>query len=223
MTDHSPIRVLVVDDDALVRAGLSLMLRAAPDILVVAGVADGAGVEEAIRRHHPDVLLMDIRMPGVDGITATRLARARPHPPEVIVLTTFDTDEHLLHALRAGASGFLLKDTPPAQIVAAIHRVAGGEPILSSAATRRLMAHVAQADRQPRREAARRSVAALTGREREVAAAVGRGASNAELAAALHMSVATAKAHVSRILAKLGLTNRVQLALLVNDAGDAEP
>jgi DNA-binding NarL/FixJ family response regulator len=167
--------------------------------LVVADVADGAGVGAAVRRHAPDVILMDIRMPGVDGIAATRQARARPDPPEVIVMTTFDTDEHLLRALHAGASGFLLKDTPPADIVAAIHRVAAGDPILSPGATRRLMAHVAQADRQPRRDSARRRIDQLTERERQVATAVGRGASNADIAADLHISVATAKTRVSRI------------------------
>jgi DNA-binding NarL/FixJ family response regulator len=165
---------------------------------------------------------MDIRMPGVDGIAATRLLRQRPHPPEVIILTTFDTDDHVLRALRAGASGFLLKDTPPADIVRAIQRVAAGEPILSPSVTRQIMAHVARID-EPRRDRARQVIGQLTEREREVALAVGNGASNADIATTLHMSVATVKAHVSHILARLDFTNRVQLALLVHDAGNDDP
>jgi DNA-binding NarL/FixJ family response regulator len=134
-----PARVLIVDDDALVRAGLSMMLDGADGIAVVGEAADGDQVAAAVAAHSPDVVLMDLRMPRVDGITATRQVRARPHPPEVIVLTTFDTDENVLHALRAGASGFLLKDSPPRQIAEAIRRVAAGDPIRSPKITRRLM------------------------------------------------------------------------------------
>ncbi|WP_026931749.1 response regulator [Glycomyces tenuis] len=211
------IRVLLVDDDALVRAGLSMMLDGAAGISVVAEAADGREALTAADAHSPDVVLMDLRMPRVDGIDATRRLRALARPPEVIVLTTFDSDENVLRALRVGASGFLLKDTPPEQIVAAVTRVAAGEPILSPSVTRRLMERtVAQSGAYDR---ARAALDALTPREREVALAIARGRSNAELASELAMSVTTAKAHVSSILAKLGLDNRTQIALLAHDAG----
>ncbi|MFD0788408.1 response regulator, partial [Micromonospora azadirachtae] len=167
--------------------------------------------------HSPDVVLMDLRMPRVDGITATRRLRARPRPPEIIVLTTFDTDENILHALRAGASGFLLKDTPPARIVEAVRQVAAGEPILSPRITRRLMDRVAvQAGAYAQ---ARATLAALSPREHDVVVAIGQGCNNAEIATALHMTLATVKTHVSHILTKLSLDNRTQIALLAHDAG----
>jgi DNA-binding NarL/FixJ family response regulator len=164
---------------------------------------------------------MDLRMPRVDGLAAMELLRQQPRPPEVIVLTTFDADELVLRALRAGAGGFLLKDTPPAEIVRAIELVAAGEGMLSPAVTRRLSAHVAAgtAGVQAREDAARKRLEAVSEREREVAIAIGHGKSNAEIATELFMSVATVKAHVSRLLAKLGAENRVQIALLVQDAG----
>ncbi|GAA3235826.1 response regulator transcription factor [Actinocorallia longicatena] len=212
-----PVRVLIVDDDALVRAGLTMMLDGLPGITVTGEADDGAEVPAAADACRPDVVLMDLRMPRVDGITATRLLRRRPRPPEVIILTTFDADENILHALRAGASGFLLKDTPPAQIVEAIGRVARGEPILSPSITRRLMDRaVHQAGNHER---ARAALAALSPREHEVVMAVARGASNAEIAAGLYMSVPTVKAHISHILTKLSLDNRTQIALLAHDAG----
>ena len=211
------IRVLLVDDDALVRSGLRMMLAGAPGIEVVAEAGDGREVLGAVDRHHPDVVLMDIRMQHVDGIAATRLVRAQPSPPAVIVLTTFDADELVLRALRAGAAGFLLKDTAPAEIVRAIELVHAGEGMLSPAVTGHLIALVAGGD-DDGSEKARELLATLSAREREVATAVGRGASNAEIAAELHMSVATVKAHVSRLLAKLSLDNRVQIALLVQGA-----
>ena len=210
------IRVLLVDDDALVRSGLRMMLAGAPQIEVVGEADDGRGVLAAVDKHHPDVVLMDIRMPLVDGIEATALLRAQPSPPEVIVLTTFDADELVLRALRAGAAGFLLKDTPPPEIVRAIEHVHAGEGTLSPAVTRRLIALVA--DGGGRREAARDKLASLSAREREVADLVGEGCSNADIASQLHMSVATVKAHVSRLLVKLEVENRVQVALLVQDA-----
>ncbi|WP_308213572.1 response regulator transcription factor [Solirubrobacter phytolaccae] len=210
------IRVLLVDDDALVRSGLRMMLAGAPQVEVVGEADDGRGVLAAVDKHHPDVVLMDIRMPLLDGIEATRLLRAQPSPPEVIVLTTFDADELVLRALRAGAAGFLLKDTPPPEIVRAIEHVHAGEGTLSPTVTRRLIALVA--DDGGRRESARTKLESLSAREREVACAVGRGASNADIAAELHMSVATVKAHVSRLLVKLEVENRVQVALLVQDA-----
>jgi DNA-binding NarL/FixJ family response regulator len=210
------IRVLLVDDDALVRAGLSLMLDGAGDIVVVAEAGDGREAVTAADAHSPDVVLMDVQMPRVDGITATRMLRARPRAPEVIMLTTFDTDENIVHALRVGASGFLLKDTPPAQIAEAVERVAAGDPILSPGVMRRLMERtVAQAGLYER---ARTALAALTPREHEVAVAIARGCSNAEIASGLAMSVTTVKSHVSSILTKLGLDNRTQIALLAHDA-----
>ncbi|MGV9771688.1 response regulator [Streptosporangium sp. NPDC003464] len=214
---NRPLRVLIVDDDALVRAGLSMMLDGIHGITVVGEAADGDEVPAAADAHAPDVVLMDLRMPRVDGITATRRLRSRRHPPEVIVLTTFDSDENILHALRAGASGFLLKDTPPAQIVGAVRQVAAGDPILSPGVTRRLMDRAAtQAGTYQR---ARAALATLSPREHEVVLAVARGRTNAEIAAELFMTVATVKAHVSHILSKLDLDNRTQIALLAHDAG----
>ncbi|ORT58400.1 response regulator transcription factor [Streptomyces sp. CB03238] len=214
------IRLLIVDDDPLVRAGLTFMLGGADDIEIVGEAADGADVPALVGRVSPDVVLMDIRMPYVDGLTATEQLRARPGAPEVVVLTTFHADEQVLRALRAGAAGFVLKDTPPAEIVDSVRRVAAGDPVLSPAVTRQLMTHVAgHAVENTRRTAAAARLAELAERERDVALAVGRGHSNAEIAATLYMSVPTVKTHVSRILAKLGLNNRVQIALLVHDAG----
>jgi DNA-binding NarL/FixJ family response regulator len=214
-----PVKVLLVDDEWLVRAALRTMLSGLDDIEVAGEVADGAAVPEAVRSTGARVVLMDIRMPGTDGLTATERLRARPDAPEVIVLTTFDTDDMVLGALRAGAAGFLLKDTPPAGIVEAIRRVAVGEPILSPSITRKLISHVRtlRGD-DTARDAARTRLAALTGSERRVAAAVGRGLSNAEVAAELHMTVATVKSYLSKIMRRLDLNNRVQLALLVQDA-----
>jgi DNA-binding NarL/FixJ family response regulator len=216
------IRVLLVDDDALVRSGLRMMLAGAESIEVVGEADDGRGVLSAVDLHRPDVVLMDIRMPQVDGIAATRLLRSQPAAPAVVVLTTFDTDELVLRALRAGAAGFLLKDTPPAEIVRAIELVHAGDGMLSPAVTRQLIALVAGEGGAPARHAgARELLESISPREREVALAVGRGLPNADIAAELHMSVATVKAHVSRLLVKLGVENRVQIALLVQDATDA--
>ncbi|MEU6073357.1 response regulator transcription factor [Micromonospora sp. NPDC047074] len=222
-TSDRPVRVLIVDDDALVRAGLSMILGGVPDLLVVGEAADGTEVPAAVAACAPDVVLMDIRMPRLDGLAATEALRASPDPPEVLVLTTFDADEQVLRALRAGAGGFLLKDTPPAEIVRAVHRVAAGEATLSPVVTRRLIDHVtaqgAVGGPDPRRERALRQLAGLSDREREVAVALGQGRTNAEIATELFMSVATVKAYVSRLLVKLELNNRVQVALLVHDAG----
>ena len=213
------VRVLVVDDDPLVRAAIAMILGRASGVDVVGEAADGAEVLTAVERYAPDVVLMDIRMPRVDGLTATELLRTRPHAPEIIVLTTFDADEYVLRALRAGASGFLLKDTPPAEILRAVARVAAGEPILSPSVTRQLIAHVGDTGANARRQHARALLARLSEREREVAITVGQGRSNAEISGELFMSVATVKQHVSRILTKLDLNNRTQIALLVHDAG----
>ncbi len=214
----SPVRVLLVDDDALVRAGLSVMLGGTPSLQIMGEAADGAEVPEALRRLRPDVVLMDIRMPKVDGVAATELLRRQPDPPQVIVLTTFDTDRQVLAALRAGAAGFLLKDTPPADIVRAIETVAAGDVTLSPTVTRQVIAMLGDHERGAERAAARDRLAGLTDRERDVARGVAGGLSNADIAAVTYLSVATVKAYVSRLLDKLGLGNRVQLALLVQQA-----
>ncbi|WP_033346546.1 response regulator [Catenuloplanes japonicus] len=211
------IRVLIVDDDPLVRGALTMMLDGAGEIVVVGEAADGAAAITAVDRHAPDVVLMDIRMPGMSGIVATQRLRARPRPPEIIVLTTFDTDDHIVRALRAGAGGFLLKDTPPDRIAAAVRTAAAGEPSLSPSVARRLMQQVATG--AAGYERARATLAGLTPRERDVVLAIARGSANADIAAALGMSVTTVKAHVSHILTKLALTNRTQIALLAHDAG----
>lgn len=214
------IRVLLADDDPLVRAGLALILGGSDVITVVAEAANGQKAVEAVRAGGIDVVLMDIRMPVLDGIAATAAVLALPDPPKVIVLTTFDADEYVVRALAAGANGFLLKDTPPAEIVAAIGKVVDGEPMLSPTITQQLIRQVTDAAPDQRSDAeAQTRVARLTDREREVAMAVGRGSSNAEIAADLHMSVATVKAHISHIFAKLDATNRVQVAIAMHDAG----
>ena len=213
------IRVLIVDDDALVRAGLSLMLREFDDIEVIGAIADGIEVTGAVNRHHPHVVLMDIRMPRIDGLAATESLRSRTDPPEVIILTTFDTDSHIRRALRVGASGFLLKHTPPGQIASAIRSVAAGEPMLSPHVMRRVMSYVADVDDDPRRDRARRMLDRLSEGERAVADLIGRGMTNNEISAELLLSTATVKSYVSRILTKLDSNNRVQIALLVHDLG----
>jgi DNA-binding NarL/FixJ family response regulator len=199
------------------------MMGGAGDIEIVGEAGDGDEAVALVDRTRPDVVLMDIRMPSVDGLTATRRLRERENAPQVVVLTTFHADDLVLRALRAGASGFVLKDTPPAEIVQAVRRVAAGEPVLSPAVTRQLIRHAAETtDAGTRRARARERLAQLNDRESEVAVAVGRGLANAQIAAELFMSVATVKTHVSRILAKLGLNNRVQVALLAYDAGFLE-
>ncbi|QVQ50646.1 response regulator transcription factor [Spiractinospora alimapuensis] len=223
VTDTDQVSVLIVDDDPLLRTGLRMMLDGAEGIRVVGEAADGTEVENEVRRTAPDVVLMDIRMPGMDGLAATRRLRSRQSAPEVIVLTTFDADSHVLGALRAGAAGFVLKDTSPPEIVAAIHRVAHGDPVLSPSVTRRLMNRVAESDQDRRRRQAQDRLAVLNERERAVADAVGSGKSNAEIAADLYLGVPTVKTHVSNILTKLDLNNRVQVALLVHDARAGEP
>lgn len=235
--DQGRTRVVLVDDDALVRAGLRMILGGAPDLEVVAEAADGLEGERVVDAHEPDVVLMDIRMPRRDGLETTRalmtpaaraVRAARGRDLRVIVLTTFDADDMVVQALRAGAHGFLLKDTEPRRLVEAVRLVAAGEPILSPSITATLMAHVAGpaggsppgddvADR--RRGDASTRLAALTEREHEVALAIGRGLSNADISRELHLSVPTVKAHVSRVLDKLGADNRVQIAITVHDAG----
>jgi DNA-binding NarL/FixJ family response regulator len=213
------IRVLIVDDDPLVRAGLTMMLGGAPGIEVVGEAADGSEVLGVLDRHRADVVLMDLRMPKVDGIEAMELVRGQPQPPAVLVLTTFDTDDQVLRALRRGASGFLVKDTPPAEIVRAIELVAAGESMLSPTVTRRLIDRLAgDSDAAARHSEAAAQLTELSPRDRDIAAGIAQGMSNAMIAAELHLSVATIKSHVSAMLAKLQLDNRVQIALLVQDA-----
>ncbi|MGC5011189.1 response regulator [Streptosporangium sp. DT93] len=212
------IRLVIVDDDAMVRTGLRLILGGEPDLELAGEAEDGRRAMEVIDELRPDVVLMDIRMPVQDGLVTVELLRARPDPPRVLVLTTFDADDMVLRALRLGADGFLLKDTPPPKMIEAVRAVARGEPVLSPDVARRVIA-AATGGSEPRRPDARREMARLTEREREVAVEVARGGSNAEIAERLHMSVATVKANVTRIFAKLGTENRVQVAMRVRDAG----
>ncbi|AHH95899.1 response regulator transcription factor [Kutzneria viridogrisea] len=214
----APVSVLIVDDDPLVRAGLRAILAADRDIRVVAEAEDGGQVAGLVSQHAPDVVLMDVRMPGVDGLTATERLCARAHHAQVIMLTSFSTEDTVLRALRAGATGFLLKDTSPAEIVRAVHRAACGEPVLSPAVTRGLIARLAEPAEDEARELARRRLAELGERELAVAKRVGQGKSNPVIGVELSMSVAAVKAHVSRLLVKLRLRNRLDLALLADAA-----
>jgi DNA-binding NarL/FixJ family response regulator len=215
------VRVLLVDDDPLVRAGLRMILATAEDLEVVGEVDDGARAVAAVLKHRPDVVLMDIRMPEMDGITATAAVRRLDSPPQVVVLTTFQADEQVMSALRAGAAGFLLKDTPPTEIMSAVRLVASGEAMLSPSVTRTLLSHLGDAQASERRRNATQRLAMLTDRERQVAVAVGSGASNAEVATSLFMSEATVKSHVSRLLVKLDVANRVHIAIVVHDANQS--
>ncbi len=218
-----PIRVVLVDDDPLVRAGLGLMLRGAPQLEIVGEAGDGAEGLDVIARTRPDVVLMDIRMPRMDGLTATGCLSEQRDPPQVIVLTTFDADEHVVRALALGAKGFLLKDTSPPMIVEAIEKVAAGQPILSPSVTAQLIRKVTSEPSgdvtTERTRAAAARLSRLSDRERDVAVAVGQGKSNAEIAGELFMSVATVKAHVSHIFVKMQFANRVQVAICVHEAG----
>ena len=211
-------RVLIVDDDAMVRTGLRLILGGEPDLELVGEAEDGHRAVEAVEKLRPDVVLMDIRMPHQDGLTATELLLKRPDPPRVLVLTTFDADDMVLRALKLGAAGFLLKDTPPPKMVEAVRSVARGEPALSPSVTGQVIAAATRAAPSAHPEA-RRHLARLTDREREVAVEVARGLSNAEIAERLYMSVATVKANIGRIFTKLEIDNRVNVAMKVRDAG----
>ncbi|MFB9903137.1 response regulator transcription factor [Allokutzneria oryzae] len=214
------IRVVLVDDQHLIRAGLRALLERADDIAVVGEAGDAASGVEVITRERPDVVLMDIRMPGGDGIEATRRVVADPnlHQVQVIVLTTFDTDEHILDAVRAGAAGFLLKDTSPDGMREAVRIVARGDALLSPTVTRRVM-RAAAVGPVPRSGA----LDVLTDREREVLAKVGEGQSNAEIGQSLHMSPATARTHVGRLLSKLGARDRAQLVAIAYETGLITP
>ncbi|MFJ1580817.1 response regulator [Streptomyces sp. NPDC088182] len=221
-SERAPVRVVIVDDDQLVRMALRLVIGGEPDLTVVGEAADGDAALTVVAEQRPDVVLMDVRMPGRDGLSATRELLTRPAPPRVLMLTTFDSDDLVLGALRAGAVGFVLKDSQPQRILDAVRAVADGDPALSPAAAARVIAaatgprssHV----RDSSREAARKQLSALTERELETARAVADGLGNPEIARRLHISVATVKAHIGGLFAKLAVENRVQIALLVRDA-----
>lgn len=218
MADGDVTRVGLIDDDSLVRAGLAMILGADPRIEVVGQGADGSEAVPLVQKHRPDVLLMDVRMPTLDGIAATKAVTALTGAPKIIMLTTFDMDEYVFQALEAGASGFLLKDTPPQDLARAVHVVAGGEAMLSPTVTRRMLSHFSDANPGSRQER-HPGLDQLTERETEVLGAVGAGLSNAQIGMRLFMSEATVKAHVSKIFAKLDCTNRVQIAIIAHEAG----
>jgi DNA-binding NarL/FixJ family response regulator len=211
------VRVVVVDDEPMVCAHLRTILGSSPDIEVVAEAHDGAAGVDAVVRSKPDVVLMDLRMPGVDGLMAIERIGKLASPPVVVVLTTFDADHYVLRALRAGAAGFLVKSTPPEDLIGLVQVAAEGHTVLSPAAARRLIA--ASADNDSARDQARKLVGSLTDREVEVLGCLGEGLSNAQIAARLYLSEATIKGYVSRVLDKLRCANRTQAGLIAHDAG----
>ncbi|HZV50590.1 MAG TPA: response regulator transcription factor [Candidatus Dormibacteraeota bacterium] len=214
------LRVVIADDQALVRAGFRLILEEAGGFQVVGEAADGEEAIAAVRRHRPDLVLMDVRMPNLDGIEATRRILSSGASCRVVILTTFDLDEHVFAALRAGASGFLLKDVSPEQLVASLRMLAAGEALLAPSITRRLIERFAAPGPEP---AASRALSTLTEREREVLVLIARGLSNDELAASLHVGESTVKTHVGRVLAKLGLRDRVQAVVFAYENGLVQP
>ncbi|MEU8206067.1 response regulator transcription factor [Streptosporangium sp. NPDC049046] len=211
------IKIVLADDQALVRAGFRALLDAQPGMTVVAEAADGAQALRLAAEHEPDVVLMDIRMPGMDGLTATR---EMPAGPKIIILTTFELDEYVFEALRGGASGFLVKDTEPAELIQAVRVVAAGDALLSPGVTRRLIAEYASRAKEPRHA---RDLGLLTDREREVLALVGTGMTNDEIAGKLFMSPATAKTHISRTMMKLHARDRAQLVVIAYESGLVRP
>ncbi|MPY51083.1 response regulator transcription factor [Streptomyces acidicola] len=221
-SEREPVRVVIVDDDQLVRVVLRLVIDGEPDLTVVAEAADGDAAITVVDEQRPDVVVMDVRMPGRDGLSATREILTLRAPPRVLMLTTFDSDDLVLGALDAGALGFVYKDTPPPRILDAVRTVAAGNPVLSPAATARVIAAAtgprSSYARDSSREAARKQLAALTERELETARAIADGLGNPEIARRLHISIATVKAHTGNLFAKLAVENRVQIALLVRDA-----
>jgi DNA-binding NarL/FixJ family response regulator len=219
---QAPIRVLVVDDQELVRLGFCVILEAADGITVVGEAANGQAAVSQVAAHEPDVVLMDIRMPGMDGLEATRQITSRPAaPPKVVMLTTFDLDDYVYEALRAGASGFLLKDSPRHDLIAAVRAAAAGDALLAPSVTRRLIEAFAR--RPPETSPSPSQLASLTARERDVLLLLARGRSNAEIAEVLFVSEATVKTHVGNLLAKLGLRDRVQAVILAYETGIVIP
>jgi DNA-binding NarL/FixJ family response regulator len=215
----SKTSVLLVDDDPIVRAGLRMILSADPTVSVVGEASDGGDALTRIREAGPDVVLMDLQMPVMDGVHATRAIRREAKAPAVLILTTFHLDHYVIDALNAGASGYLLKETPPTEIARAVHLAAAGESVFSAAVTERLVRRIdGPADTSDERGRAQAALADLTEREREVAESVAEGKSNSAIARQVFMSEATVKTHVSRILAKTGKDNRVQIALLIYNA-----
>jgi DNA-binding NarL/FixJ family response regulator len=214
---ESPIRVLIADDQALLRGSLRVLIEAEPDLIVVGEADTGAEALDLVLAERPDVVLMDIRMPGMDGIEATRKITAQQHAPRILVLTTFDLDEYVYSALRAGANGFLLKDTPPAQLVDAIRVVASGEALLAPTVTRRLIAEFVRRPEPAQRPA--RTLARITDREREVLTLIARGLSNSEIERYLHLSRGTVKTHIGRLLTKLDARDRAQLVIVGYETG----
>ena len=214
-------RVLIVDDQDLMRAGLRMILEAEPDIEVVREAADGVEAVEIVKLSRPDIVLMDIRMPRMDGLEATRRIAAAPGCSRVVVLTTFGQDEYVYEAIRAGASGFLLKTSPPEELVRAVRAVAAGDALLSPSVTRRLIEEFVR--RVPANRSLPPSLGRLTGREREVLVLVGRGLSNQEIAERLHLGEATVKTHLGRVLDKLELRDRVQAVVLAYESRLVEP
>ncbi|MCL2424659.1 MAG: response regulator transcription factor [Micrococcales bacterium] len=217
---NPPIRVILVDDQQLVRAGLTMVVNAQPDMRVVGEAADGEAAVALVSRTPADVVLMDVRMPRLDGIEATAAITADPAAPRIVMLTTYDLDEYLLTAIKAGASGFLLKDAPPDDLVGAIRAVHSGDAVIAPASTRRLIDHVAALS-GPDEDPAR--FAELTDREREVLVLVSRGMSNAEIASTLFLAETTVKTHVGRILTKLGARDRVQAVVIAYEGGLVRP
>ncbi|WP_406692469.1 response regulator transcription factor [Saccharopolyspora sp. ID03-671] len=211
------VKVVLLDDEDLVRSGIRMILESDPEIQVVAEAANGSGIVDLVAKHAPDVVLTDIQMPEVGGLEVTRRIAALPDPPAVGVLTTFDIDEYVHAALQNGAAGFLLKDTRPHDLVAAVHTLAGGEAMLSPRITRKLLAAFSTGGGAAR--SAKTKMEQLTAREREVAVAVAQGSSNAEIAADLYMSQSTVKVHIGRIMHKLDAVNRTQVAIIAHDAG----
>jgi DNA-binding NarL/FixJ family response regulator len=219
--NDAPITVLLVDDEELVRAGLRVIIDAQPDLTVVGEAADGADVVPIAARLRPDVVLMDVRMPAVDGIQATRLLQARPNPPRIVVITTFENDDYVYDALRAGAQGFVLKRTPPDQIVQAIRLVVRGDSLLFPDAIRQLAARHAGETRGGRDSAV--TQAGLTEREGEVLRMMAAGKSNSEIAEDLYLGVETVKTHVGNVLAKLGVRDRTQAVIAAYESGFVRP
>ncbi len=213
------IRVLLADDQPLVRAGLRTILDEEPDIAVCGEARDGQDAVHQVDRTQPDVVLMDVRMPGVDGLEATRRIQARPHPPRVVILTTFDLDEYVYEALRAGACGFILKDAPAEDLIRAVRVAMAGDALLAPSVTRRLIARFARREETP----SVLQIGGLTEREREVLLLVARGLSNSEIASRLFVSETTVKTHVAHLLDKLELRDRIQAVVLAYESGLVEP